>query len=138
MAWLGTLSIYGALYACIVGLALNFAAGIRGSKRLVFSGRFAAVAACGFIFTASSVLFHALLTHDYSIAYVASFSDTSMPLFYLMGAMWGGQAGSLLFWVSIVAWCLCICLYVNRNKYEDFMPWVDDDPVRVCVRGVDS
>ncbi len=124
MAWIGTLAIYSAMFAALVGIALNFAAGKTGLNRYQTAGRFAAYSTSGFVFTASSVLLHALLNHDFSIQYVAGFSDESMPLFYLIGAMWGGQAGSLLFWVSIVASCLCVCLYVNRNRYKDFMPWV--------------
>ena len=124
MASIGTIAIYAAMYAAFVGIFMNLVAGRTGSRRFATAGRFAAFATSGFVFTASAVLLHALLTHDFSIQYVASFSDASMPLFYLIGAMWGGQAGSLLFWVSIVAGCMTLCLYINRERYQDFMPWV--------------
>lgn len=124
MKLLGTIALYAALYVSIVGVALSYVAGRTGSKRFMRSSRFAAYATCGFVAAASSVLFHALLTHDFSMEYVASFSDQSMPLFYLMGAMWGGQAGSLLFWVSVVSFSMVAALYINRNKYPDLMPWV--------------
>ena len=124
MALIGSVSIYCAMYLAFVSIALNIVAGRTGSRRFEQAGRYSAFATCGFIFTASSVLLHALLTHDFSIEYVQGFSDASMPLFYLIGSFWGGQAGSLLFWTSIVAWCLAICLVVNRTKYRDLMPWV--------------
>lgn len=124
MKLLGTAALYAALYFSIVGMALSWVAGQTQSRRFLISSRWATYATFGAIATASSVLMHALFTHDFSIQYVASFSDESMPLFYLMGAMWGGQAGSLLFWTSIVAITTASCMYVNRNKYQDMMPWV--------------
>lgn len=124
MASIGSFAIYAAMFAAWVGIALNFTAGRTGSPRYLQAGRFAAFGTSGFVFLASSVLMHALVSHDFSIQYVASFSDETMPLFYLIGAMWGGQAGSLLFWTSIVAVCMCACLYINRNRHKDFMPWV--------------
>lgn len=124
MKWLGSAALYAALYFSIVGMALSWVAGKTQSRRFLQSSRWATYATVGSIATASSVLMHALLTHDFSIQYVASFSDQTMPLFYLIGAMWGGQAGSLLFWTSIVAFSTASCVYINRNNYQDMMPWV--------------
>lgn len=124
MQQIGFFALYYALVICLVGTAISAAAGITGSRRFVHTSRFAAYTATGAISVASSVLMHALLTHDFSIQYVSSFSDRSMPLFYLIGAFWGGQAGSLLFWTSTVAGSMTACVYINRRSYQDFMPWV--------------
>jgi cytochrome c-type biogenesis protein CcmF len=124
MKFVGTIALYGALFVTIVGLALNWVAGMTQSKRFLQSSRYAAFASTAFIATASAVLQNAILTHDFSIQYVASFSDRSMHLFYLIGALWGGQAGSLLFWTSIVTFSMTTVAYLNRNKYQDMMPWV--------------
>ena len=124
MKWIGSFALYAALYISIVGIAISFVAGRTGSRRFVLASRFSAYAAFGAVATASSVLMHALLTHDFSIEYVAGFSDRSMPLFYLMASFWGGQAGSLLFWTSIVASFTALCVFVNRRSYQEFLPWV--------------
>ena len=124
MQQVGFFALYYALVVCLVGAAISAAAGLTGSRRFVHTSRFAAYTATGAIASASSVLMHALLTHDFSLQYVASYSDTSMPLFYLIGAFWGGQAGSLLFWTSTVAFSMSACVYINRRSYQDFMPWV--------------
>jgi len=124
MKMLGSAALYAALYFSVVGMALSWVAGKTQSRRFLLSSRWATYATVGAIATASSVLMHALLTHDFSMQYVASFSDQTMPTFYLIGAMWGGQAGSLLFWTSIVAITTASCLYINRNQYQDMMPWV--------------
>ena len=54
--------------------------------------------------TASSViLLYAFVTYDFSLKYVAQYSDTTLPLFYRITAFWAGQAGSMLFWAWSVA-----------------------------------
>ncbi|MBA2661914.1 MAG: heme lyase CcmF/NrfE family subunit [Bradymonadaceae bacterium] len=124
MNWIGMFAIYVALYVSLVGIALCFVAGRTGSRRFVHASRFASYTVFGALAVASAVLIHALVTHDFSLQYVASFSDRTMPLFYLLGAFWGGQAGSLLFWTLKVALFTALCVYINRNSYQDFMPWV--------------
>lgn len=124
MNTIGTFAIYFALYVALVGTALAFVAGKTGSRRFLHASRFAAFTTFGAIAVASSVLLHALITHDFSLEYVVSNTDKHMPLFYLIGAFWGGQAGSLLFWVSVVGFFTTICLWVYRDSYQEFMPWV--------------
>ena len=124
MKLIGSFALYAALYVSLVGVAVSVVAGVTGLRRFVQASRFAAYTSFGAIATASSVLMHALLTHDFSIQYVWSFSDQTMPLFYLIGAFWGGQSGSLLFWTSVVATTMSACVYINRRSFQDFMPWV--------------
>jgi cytochrome c-type biogenesis protein CcmF len=124
MSTIGTFAIYLALYVSLVGTALAFVAGRTNSRRFLHASRFATFTSFGAIAVASSVLMHALITHDFSIEYVVHNSDHSMPLFYLIGAFWGGQAGSLLFWVSVVSGFTVLCLWVYRDTYQEFMPWV--------------
>ncbi len=124
MSWLGSMAIYFALYVSIVAVALGAVAAITRSRRFLHAARFACYAVAGSLTAASAILIHAFLTHDFSIQYVASFSDTTMPTFYLLGAFWGGQAGSLLFWIWKAAAFSALCVYVNRKKYQQFMPWV--------------
>ena len=124
MKSIGSFAIYTSLYISLVGAALSFVAGRTGSRRFIKASRFAVYATYGSVAVAGSILLYALLTHDFSIQYVASVSDKSMPFFYLVGAFWGGQAGSLLFWVTIVGLFTSLATYVNRNRHQDFMPWV--------------
>lgn len=54
---------------------------------------------------ASTILVRALYAHDFSLVYVASYTDRVLPLFYRLTAFWAGQAGSMLFWALAVALC---------------------------------
>ena len=124
MKTVGSFAIYLALYISLIGTALSIVAGRTQSRRFIRASRFAVYASYGALAVAGSILLHAFINHDFSIQYVAQFSDRSMPLFYLIGAFWGGQAGSLLFWGLIVGLFSSAAVYVNRDSHQDFMPWV--------------
>lgn len=47
-------------------------------------------------------LAYAFLTNDFSFAYVAQNSNTHLPWFYRVCAVWGGHEGSILLWVFIL------------------------------------
>lgn len=47
---------------------------------------------------AAAALFYLLLSHDFSVAYVASHVNRAQPLLFTISAFWAGQEGSLLFW----------------------------------------
>lgn len=73
------------------------------------------------------VLIHAFVTHDFSNRYVASYSDSSMPVFYLLTAFWAGEKGALLFWVV----CLSLLAAALERTHRG-----DDSPVFGAVRSV--
>lgn len=51
-----------------------------------------------FMLIAFAALVQAFVVHDFSVVYVASNSNTDLPLLYRVSAVWGGHEGSLLFW----------------------------------------
>lgn len=64
---------------------------------------------------ASLFLLYALAANDFSLVYVASYTDRTLPLFYRLTAFWAGQAGSLLFWALSVA--LCEALFQSTRSW---------------------
>jgi cytochrome c-type biogenesis protein CcmF len=57
----------------------------------------------GLLALASLILLWGLWTRDYSIKYVAEYTNDVLPDFYALTAFWAGQNGSLLFWAMMVA-----------------------------------
>ncbi|RVU30293.1 heme lyase CcmF/NrfE family subunit [Neptunomonas marina] len=55
-----------------------------------------------FLFISMLCLGYAFLTDDFSVAYVAGNSNTALPYYYKVSAIWGGHEGSLLLWVLIL------------------------------------
>ena len=68
--------------------------------RLIEQGHLLATFA---VVLSSCILTVALWRRDFSFVYVAEYTDTLLPLFYALTAFWAGQAGSLLFWMLVLA-----------------------------------
>ncbi|MEY3220920.1 MAG: hypothetical protein RIT27_2277 [Pseudomonadota bacterium] len=68
-----------------------------------------------FMAMAFSCLTYAFIQNDFSVAYVAQNSNSALPIFYRISAVWGGHEGSLLLWVVILAcWTLAVALFSRR------------------------
>src|SRR5256712_7634302 len=96
----------GALLAALVmggfSALLSFWSGIRQSATFIQVGRRAFYAAAAMTFLSAVVLEVALLTHDFSLAYVVEHTDLSTPTALVAAAFYGGQEGSLLYWTVVL------------------------------------
>jgi cytochrome c-type biogenesis protein CcmF len=72
---------------------------------------------------ATGCLVAGFLTNDFRIDYVYHYSSSSQAIQYKIGALWGGQAGSLLLWVLILSVMGSIMVWTNRNKHRALMPY---------------
>lgn len=67
-----------------------------------------------FVFTAFAYgcLTHGFMTDDFSLAYVANTSNSTLPIYYKITAVWGGHEGSFLLWVLIFSiWTVAVALF---------------------------
>jgi len=67
-----------------------------------------------FAFTAISLLIlaYSFVVDDFSVRYIASHSNTHLPYYFKVSAVWGGHEGSLLLWVfSLTAWTMAVAKY---------------------------
>ncbi|MCJ7714950.1 MAG: cytochrome c biogenesis protein CcsA, partial [Anaerolineales bacterium] len=69
-------------------------------------------------------LVYLLLTNHFEIEYVANVSSLSMPDYLKITALWGGQAGSLLFWSWLLAGFTSAVTLRNWDRDQSFLPWV--------------
>lgn len=106
------------------GATVSFAGGRMRRSDLIESGERAIHAAFALVFLASVGLWTALLTHDFSLEYVASNTSRNLPAVYLVAAFWAGQAGSLLFWCLVLAASAALAVFGNRASNRELMPWV--------------
>lgn len=65
-----------------------------------------------------------LVTDQYQVAYVAEVSSRQMPLYLKLTAIWGGQAGSLLFWSWLLAGFSAAVGLKKWDRDRDLLPWV--------------
>jgi len=103
MLILGRLALAFALVLALAAVAL-LAAGVR--RRRPDLQRYGYAAAYGVALSslvASAVLLVAFLAKDFSFAYVAENSDSSLSAFYRIAGFWAGQQGSFLLWLLLLA-----------------------------------
>ena len=70
---------------------------------------------------------------DFSLEYVASYSSSTLSLPYTIAALWGGQAGSLLFWVLILTTMSTVVHLQNRERNAALMPYVTATLMTIAV-----
>jgi cytochrome c-type biogenesis protein CcmF len=124
MTSIGNLALLLALAAAIWAVFSSVFGAIKRRRDFIASGEHAAYVAWGMICTAVVVMLHALITNDFSIKYVASYTSTSLPLRYRFSALWGGMEGSLLFWALILTSFTALAVFQNRARNRELMPWV--------------
>ena len=90
----------------------------------VRSGENALLALFGLLTISTAALIYALVTHDFSLAYVTNYSNRTQSMAYTVSALYGGNDGSLLFWAWMLAAFASIVLIQNRHRHRDLMPHV--------------
>ena len=74
-----------------------------GNAQLMAMGRTTALTQLMLIALAFVCLVNAFLVNDFTVAYVASNSNSYLPDWFKISAVWGGHEGSLLLWALILA-----------------------------------
>jgi cytochrome c-type biogenesis protein CcmF len=103
-----------------LGLAL---VGMVVAARSVRSGDFdprlrsLAFATAALAIGANLVMVAALVSHDFSVAYVAQIGSRETPLLYTIASLWGALEGSILFWAGLLA--SLTALFVLRTAARD-------------------
>ncbi len=86
-----------------------------GKARWMAVARPAAAAQFVLVSAALGALIYAFVSFDFSVLYVASNSNSALPTFYRVAAVWGAHEGSLVLWQWILAlWTLAVALLSGR------------------------
>lgn len=124
LAEIGFIATWLAIAAALYGIV---AAAIGYYKHLptwTASARNAVYVVFGGLSVALGALLIALVSENYHIAYVWSVSNPSMPMFYRITALWGSQAGSLLFWCWLMSAFSALSVALNWRTNHRLMPHV--------------
>jgi cytochrome c-type biogenesis protein CcmF len=121
---LGEFALWIALPVAAWGMALGFMGGRTQRGDLVLSAERGIYAVFFLLILASLGVGAAFLGDKFEYWYVASYSNRELELFYKITGLWAGQRGSLLFWALILAFFSSICVFQNRDKNREFMPYV--------------
>src|ERR1700727_1153857 len=118
----GASLLLGAMVVASYTFAVALAAGANGRPRTLQAARFGAYGTVALIGVSVLCLAYAFVTHDFRIRYVAHYSDRSMPIQYLLTALWGGQDGSLLWWLFLLSMYIGACVKWLGNRYLELPP----------------
>ncbi|MBI2187507.1 MAG: cytochrome c biogenesis protein CcsA [Acidobacteria bacterium] len=124
MATLGFYLLLTAFVVCAYALAASVAGAGRRSRPLMDSGVGAFYLVAAIMTAASSIIIYAFVAGDYTIRYVARYSDSVQPLFYKITSYWGGLDGSIMFWVFLLSVFGSTAVYVNRERHRELIPYV--------------
>ena len=119
-----TTLLLGVMVCASYTFAISLAAGASGRPRTLQAARFGAYGTVALIATAVLCLAYAFVSHDFRLRYVAHYSDRGMPLEYLLTALWGGQDGSLLWWLFLLSVYIGACVKWLGSRYLELQPYI--------------
>jgi cytochrome c-type biogenesis protein CcmF len=115
----------------LLGLALTayaalvfVLAGRGGDPRLVRSGRRAVIGSFAAAGIGCAAMMISLLSHDFSVLYVAENNATTTPPFISAISLWAALEGSILFWTLLATGWASLVLWRHRDRHPVLMPWV--------------
>jgi cytochrome c-type biogenesis protein CcmF len=114
-------------FALMLALVLAVVQGVapmigasRGVPALMTLGTSAARGQFFFVGMAFVCLAYSFYANDFSVLYVASNSNSALPVQYRLAAVWGGHEGSMLLWVTILTlWTLGVTVF-SRHLPDEF------------------
>jgi cytochrome c-type biogenesis protein CcmF len=72
---------------------------------------------------ATTCMIAALVTHDFSVSYVASVGSRSTPLLFTIISLWGALEGSILFWGWVLAMYAAAVVWMHQRRPGNLIPY---------------
>jgi len=120
---LGHLALMLALCLAMMQALVGFWGGQQGLDPLVRSAKSCAYGQFYFLSFALATLINAFLQNDFSVQYVSAHSNSSLPLTFKIGALWGAHEGSLLMWLWLLSIWVCAFTFKSRNLPAQFVAY---------------
>ena len=109
---LGQVALALALCLALCQAGLGFAGAARGDATWMRAVRSAALGQFVFVAAAFGCLTWAFVANDFSVVYVASNSNSALPLQYRVAGVWGGHEGSILLWTLMLSvWTVAVAAF---------------------------
>ncbi|MDQ1402221.1 MAG: cytochrome c-type biosis protein CcmF [Actinomycetota bacterium] len=118
-AVIGQAGVLLAFLSALLGIATLATGLVKGRPHLVRSGRGYTFLILAGALLAVGAMQHALITHDFSLRFVANNNSRSTPLLYTVAGMWSALEGSILLWGIILAGYLTAIAIRFRQRVDD-------------------
>src|SRR5690606_1059587 len=123
MIQLGTYSLFASMLLCLYVAVASIWGAKRRDLSFIRSGENAVIANLATLVLVSVCLIYLLLTDQFVVEYVASYSAIDQPTQFKFTAFWGGQKGSLLLWALVLAAFSAGAVIQNRHQNRSIMPY---------------
>ncbi len=123
LASLGQLCVLLALVVCAIGAPVAYAAGAARSERGLAWARRLALAFATAMLAANLVMEYALISHDFSVSYVAQVGSLATPLHITIVSLWSSLEGSILFWGLVLGGFTAAVTVLQRRGHEDYLAY---------------
>ncbi len=120
---LGYLALILALAAAVFAAGAAYYGRHTNQPRWIESARNATIATFPLITISCLLMIYSLVQGDFSVEYVWRVSSRDMPTYLKITALWGGQAGSLLFWNFLLSIFTAAAMARNWRKQQELMPY---------------
>ena len=112
---LGQVALLLALAVALILGTLPLVGAARGRADWMALARPAARAHMLLVAVAFACLVSTFVRNDFSVLYVASNSNSALPIWYRIAGVWGGHEGSLLLWLAMLSvWMLAVAQFSHR------------------------
>jgi len=120
---LGTSALRVALGMALAAIGLAVWGVRRRDEDFVRAAYAAVYANAVLISLAVAAMLTALLTHDFSVKYVAQVGSRATPTLYTIASLWGALEGSILFWGWVLSLYAAAVIYANRQRAGALVPY---------------
>jgi len=121
---IGHFSVVVAWVLTLLGIGSSIAALRSRNADWVRVGRIAVTLTFGLLFIGMASLVYSFLMRDFSVLYVANNSNSKLPFFYTVAAVWGGHEGSLLLWAFILSSFSTLAVWLHWRTQPTIMPYL--------------
>ena len=118
----GTLVV--TLLVALYGAGAAIYGGRKNSQAWIESARLAMLLTWPLLTVTALCMIYLLVTGHYELAFVSSVTSNSMPIYLRITSLWGGQAGSLVFWSWLMSAFASAVTLRKWDRDREFLPWV--------------
>ena len=124
MAIVGYFALILTFLTALYGAGAAAFGALRHRPAFVESARHAMVLTWPLLTVVAGSIIGLLVRGEYQVEYVASVTSQAMPAYLRVTALWGGQAGSLVFWSWLMAAFATAVALRRWERDRELLPWV--------------
>ncbi len=121
---LGHVAVITALALTVVGIVTPMIGLKTRNPAWIYTARQAVTLIFVLLAVGMGTMIYSYLIRDFSVKYIAATSNSKLPFFYTVAALWGGHEGSLLLWVFILSAFCTTAVWLHWRTQPAIIPYL--------------